>query len=479
MTNAAEQSEAAHGSGLHLPVERLLSGKQAGRCQTWEITDLALKLLNRGELYDGVAPEQRFCHQLALVLRPSVLERIQRLPDGSAALFREVPGANGKAKWVLPIKVTGLRVYQFATGRVICQLGLEAVVPNGAQMTPAALTELVDLCGRFPTLGWLQTAPRILRKDGGAEDARLIEMPDFTIGGVIARFVLADRARISLSHRTFTHAFASVTPDGPPTTFEELRGVAARLARQYTTDYALRAEATKAGVVADFDNVVHVIAREGGATIIDPRTDGQPVEFLQTYMTKSLMGTYLPIIALNLHQLAQAMELNAMAVLDTDDTDTVKDKAEAGPEGLAVAVAHWRELEEKLAVLHSRFRFRQISPVSMHNSFNKALRDSFGLDELEQELTGDLAGMSARVQTAVALLEQERRSAFRRQFRWVSVVAAAAAACVVSVDIMTGVLSFWKDGSGVWMGIAGIVALVATGAAAMWTYKKLNSDMGD
>lgn len=449
---ACEQSV---GGNYYVPLQRLVSGKLPARCKVYRLTERAQGILRKGELYlKDVPAEERFLHSLAMTLTPKSAKRLHdQLHAGTdipGTLFIEAPSGAGRKerRLTLPVRVAEFVAYHFATGRVVCQVGLEAVLPNGFPMTDVLLAELTDHVGRFAALGWIETPVKPDGAETGAPPQRLIEMEGFTIGTLVARLLFGAGGFSQRSFRTFTHAYAQVAADQPATTAKEIDQLANRLARQYTSDYALTTDLAVAQKVADFDNVQHVLTREGGATVVDPRVDGEAVGFLERFLTEALLPSYLPIAALNLHQHAQLLDLSARSILATADPEDIDDlidgRDEHGPVLESVDRA-WRDMQEALALLRVRFRFVQISPVTMHNAFNTALRTCFGVDELEAVLSRDLAEISARVQAIIARDSRARDERLERRYGWIPAVAAAFAAGVLALEFVSTFHAFNDD----------------------------------
>lgn len=450
-----ETCEQSAGGNYYVPLQRLVSGRLPARCKVYRLTERAQAILRKGELYlKDVPVEERFQHSLVMTLTPKSVKRLHdQLHAGTeipGRLFTEASSGAGRKerRLMVPVRVAEFVAYHFATGRVVCQVGFEAVLPDGVPMTDALLAELTDHAGRFAALGWIETPVKPDVGETGAPSQRLIEMEGFTIGTLVARLLFGTGGSSQRSFRTFTHAYAQVAADQPATTAKEIGELANRLARQYTSDYALTKDLAGAHKVADFDNVQHVLTREGGATVVDPRVDGEAVGFLERFLADALIPSYLPIAALNLHQHAQLLDLSARSILATADPEDIDDmidgRDEHGPALESVDRA-WRDMQETLALTRVRFRFVQISPVTMHNAFNSALRRSFGVDELETVLSRDLAEMSARVQAIIARDNRARDERLERRYGWIPAVVAAFAAGVLALEFVSTFHAFSGD----------------------------------
>ena len=465
-----EETRIAVGNDFYPPIQRLLSGELTDRCRTFRLTQRARDLLNDGSLYHrDVLADQRFGHELVLVLSSAADKRIR------ASTCREVPASllaesdpKAMQRVVVPVQIHDVLVYHFATGRAVCQVSLEARRLDGFPLSSVLLSELLQHCGRFSNLAWKETPPSITKPSPDSL-TQLVEIDGFTMGALAARLVCGRRATMPTKFRTYTHIYAQIDPDGPETNAEQLRALGRVFARRYTADYDLSDQATGFQTVSDFDNVQHVSAREGAATIVDPRTGGRTIPFLEGFLADGLENRYLPISVLNFHHLAQGLELSARSVLGTQDPGVDHDDPDA-------VIHAWTDLQRQLAILNARFRFRQVSQISMHNAFNRALRDSFDLDGLEAELASDLNQMSARVQAEAALQSTRQREEFRRGYRWVTAFVTSAVTGVFVLELASIVHAFNQGGFDAFEIVAGVGALVLAALAFWWVRLKTDRD---
>ena len=475
----------ALGRDYYTPLQRLVSGKQPDRCRTYGLTDDGKRLFKDASLYEAGTPAtERYRHRLALRFTSAALERLKRaLPAGISIPDRLLRDKDAKGReeavkgpdeaekeFFLPIRLSDVFVYHFATDRLICQLRLEPEKMEDFPMTSALLAEIVDSVGRFPKLAWCELPPPILKL---GDSPTLLEKPEFSLGSLVARLLFGADGQIETPFRTFTHTYAQVTPDGAETDHQSLRQLGARLARQYNSDYALSEKASGIHMVSDFDNLVHVMSREGAATVIDPRTEGAGVEFLDEYRHKALEPAYLPLVALNLHQHDRGLELGARAVLATPDHGHLAGK-EYGDriedEGVYQSMIRgWTNLQDDLARLNMNFRFRQVSAVSMHNAFNQALRQSLDLEGLEAQLSADFTDMSARMQTAILMRNQLRQQDFERRYSWLPMAAAAFAAAALASGLIGAYNSAPEDSPALYWG-EGLFFLVSIVSGFGWAY---------
>ncbi|WP_417812530.1 hypothetical protein [Thalassospira alkalitolerans] len=487
------------GGDLYAPVRGLISGETPSLCRVYTLSEQFQNFLARGVLYEKDVPaEERFQYQLAMVLSGAARKRFEKalseddMPTEFLIPARKPDGAMGKDAFVVPIEISGFDLYQFATGRVVCQLSLKARMPDGRDLPSPLLTELVSHAGRFAKLGWIEHPPSILQAKkskgvSGAEGDQMVDvsapvlldgMDEFTLGGFVNRIVRGPRGRAARSMRTYTHAFAMISKKSTGQVRGLLEEFGKKLARQYTDDYALSADADGLHEVADFDNVVHILSREGGASIVDPFKNGEKIPFLSDFRQATLEKNYLPISVLNVHQHARSLDLLTLAVKKGDearelDVGTGTVSAHDAIEDEKSVLRAWDKMQDDVTLLNSRFRFHQISPVSMHNRFSMAQRLALGLDELEKHLSADLADMSMRIQALVSMRSQARQQRFDRWFWWVPIVGSGVLTGILVLEIVTAVFDMRESGFDIWeLGALAVAAAITIGATWFAFHKR-------
>jgi len=451
--------DAPSSDDFYLPIHKMLGGGAPSLSTLHSLSDRALSLLNEGKLYEQeVMAEDRFGHRLALAFGQAQVRRL----ESSMASGEALPGI-GLAESVkkmepiqfLPVWFDEVLVHAFATGRVVCRLslrldprqliGMEVRSTTPRSISPTLLTEVIDHIGRFAQLAWVQTldhTAKDFRRPAGESDKiderspvtpKILVPPEFTVGSLLARLLFGGRAHYQPSYRSFTHAFGMVDGKSGASTKSELIDLGSRLARQYTSDYAVSSDVQHAHEVASFDNVVHLASREGSATIVDPRTQGRDVIHLQGYYETSLRPVYLPLIALNLHQLSHALSLNAETVLELGNPTKG-------------TLSEWEEVRAQQVKLRNHFSFHEVSQVSLHNDWNSALRNVFNLDVAEARLGEDIAEMSERIAATERQEAAKRDQRHHRLFGWVPGLAAALGATLVISEGLLVYHSFAQDG---------------------------------
>lgn len=447
------------------PVSSLMTGRLLDRCKVYQITPSARDLFNGEKLpkstnANGV--ETQCCFQLGLALRSAAIERLSRV-DGLSRLQAFVQtDAGGKAneKLILPLKIHDLILYHFATNRVVCSFQLELDLEEGT-IASALLTEAVDHCGRFADLAWVKEEKFL--EPGNFQTRYETIMPNgFTVGALISSLVTGSKGVSEYTSRTFTHTYAQIAPASPEATNVGYKALGAVLARQYNSDYAFSDQAKGVEFVTDFDNVVHVVAREGAATIVDPLTNGVVVPALKNFIG-SFTQSYLPLSVLNLHQLARSLEISAKSHLDVEITDTLPSSSADAERQTKEIVTRWSQLQRDMSSLVTRYRFRQVSSISMHNRFHDAMRRVLSLDVLESQLSGDLQEISSEVQAALAIEAEARRARFEKAYYFVPYWITGFAAALVVIQLATGFLDFATSG---YPGLLWLVLALVVGSAA-------------
>jgi hypothetical protein len=471
-----QQVQQSHGSDFFLPIHQLVSGELDARCKTYCLSNRSQQLFSKGRLYSKETPaEDQFRHRLAIVLSREAEKRLGAVLDTSHSRLqgysRTRPDTEPKRQFIVPIKIEDILLYHFSTNRIVCQLTFSADLPDDIPMSTELLSEITDHAGRFARLAWVEMQPSIKQQE--TNEQIILEMKGFSLGSLVAKLIYGPVARSQASYRTFTHVFARFAGADSVQSKSDLEKLGTLLARQYNSDYAISFKDETAQIVSDFENVMHFATLEGAASLVDCRHDGKELSFLSEYYTKAIKHTYLPLIVLNLHQLSQALDINTRSVLETTDPEDIDALEKFEPDDMkhfGELLKSWTVLQDKLAILNTRFRFRFVSRVSMHNTFNSALRDSFKLDEIEDQLSKDITEMASRVQTAVLLKNQARRQKFDRWFRWAASGTTGFAVGFFFLELVSMISGFYRDGFGILDLIVIGMSVLLVVAVAFWTY---------
>jgi len=186
---------------------------------------------------------------------------------------------------------------------------------------------------------------------------------------------------------------------------------------------------------------------------------------------------YLPILALNIHQLTQSLEFDAKVSLTSGSLIMDDSHDESDSSNLDMAVENWQALHRSLSTLNAQFRFPYVSQITMHNAFNAACRTCFSLDELETRLSADLAAITSHVQTVLSMRHESRQRRFRQRYRWILVIAAALIPGLVVLEYATAWQTMTEGGWTLSEKASVVLILIAIVAGGCWTYKKLRDDL--
>ncbi|WP_417843804.1 hypothetical protein [Thalassospira sp.] len=495
-----QEKKRSCGDDLYEPVRQLLSGEVPRLCRIYSLADAFRRFLENGVLYEeSTPPEERYQYKLAMVLSDAARKRVEKemadraVPDQFLMAKRKKDGRTARTEFAVPVDIEDFDVYRFATGRMVCKVSLKVAGLGDTQLPAPVLTELINHVGRFAKLGWIEYPPSILvaqqaKKKAGAEGeptatpltpALLDDMDGFTLGSFVNRIVQGAGASTARTMRTHTHAYAALGRESSGQRRTVLEEFGRKLARQYTSDYALSVDADGIYSVTDFDNVVHILSREGAASIVDPFVKGEEIPFLNGFRSGTFEKNYLPVSILNLHQHARSLDLLTLAVQKGDEArelDLAEDNLllrDAISDERSI-LSSWDKMQDDVTLLNSRFRFHQISAVSMHNRFSKAQRLALGLDELEKQLSSDLADMSMRVQALVSMRSRLRQRRFDRWFGWVPILGSGVVAGIFFLEIITAFFDLRDSGKGFdALEIAALAVTVVLIASAMiFTYRQ-------
>nr|WP_321482175.1 DUF2975 domain-containing protein [uncultured Cohaesibacter sp.] len=442
-----QEDQPSFGESFHMPVRNLLNGEQKDRCRVWRLSNDTLDWFRKGRIYPENTPiEEKREYSLAIPISDRGRQRLKNeMPEEQdfppELIF--VDGANEKSTLYIPILLTNGLLFHFATGRVICQLSIQIKKIKGLEITDTLLTEVNDVVSRFAKLDWIEKPLGNNAKDNPQLQSHILENATFTLGQLAARLLLGSTAETQASFRTYTHSYAQLAPTENIPDKSSLTEIGVRLARQYTCDYMTSADSKLCEIVSDFDNIVHTVAREGAASIVYPTT-----KFLEKFKKDPLEKSYLPIIVLNIHQLAQSLDLIAHSVLtmvSSEDLDRQDKSAKEIADPSRDIETEWRHLNARRANLFGHYRFNQISDVTMHNNYNKAFKSAFELGSLEAQLSRDIADMSNTVQTEMAIRQNQRQKADAKKQRWFRRLIAAAVAAISTVDFVALVANLYPN----------------------------------
>jgi hypothetical protein len=200
-------------------------------------------------------------------------------------------------------------------------------------------------------------------------------------------------------------------------------------AKHYTSDYAVVGDLTSVRRVGDFRTVRHTIALEGAVTIVAPDEPGERLpESLSQFKTVTFRQHYVPIALLALHEQNFLIERTTSSIVSAAEMDDpVKTRARL----LAV--------REATLVFRLCFQFSEISYISMHNAFYRALREVFRADRLVADLATTRSEIAGYLGTVI---DEERH----RKYYWATVLGGASLAGLTGYTIVHETAELiWKD----------------------------------
>ena len=401
-----EEVTAPRSDSLFPHIQSIVTGQNPDFLRRYKLTNRALDLLAKADLYDKDTPrEERRSHELILHLPKPAAARLSK-----AGLETKAVTNSGNAH-DLRLRIERAELFHFRTGVVVTMATLEVQgLDKGGQIAAAELQEAVYAIARFPCLHW-----RVAR---GPDSGAIVNIEPFSLADVIRSLAQGGEAQTRKSRRTFTHTFLRFDD---PLEEEVHRGLGTRLARHYTDDYAIADNMADLVRVQDFATVSHWLSREGACSIVRPGELSSMPDFLKDFRQATLEENYLPIAILNLHELAEALDIsNASA---------------CWPSAAALEKSTLTQLavvRDRALCLRLAYRFRQVSTVTMHNSINAGFRRVLGLDAIERELTSDVGEINEYLQAA-------HHHSLEHLFRWPTSLAAAALATLLIFGFFTQV----------------------------------------
>ena len=412
------------------PIEDLFGGRRSDLLGWWTLGERAMALIEDAGLYEqSVAPDRRTAKDLTLLFdRKRARERIDAQLGASASYH-------------LFLKIDGVELLQFRTRIGLVKVEARVERPDRMPLTPAELIETVASLSRFNRLQW-----RLRSRDPISPGAPL-DGPKFSLGSLVRTLIGQAFGREQEGARVFTYTIARSTNSPAQATAERF---AMQLARQYTEDHAAVATSSTIFMVQEFENVRHCCAVEGAATLIsdDAHTAiGTVPEFISQIYETTIRRNYLPIVLLNLHERTELLDLSTESAFWPDTRCFHQDTLQR--------LEAIRDRSLKLRICYS---FAEVSEISIHNDFNRAIRKAFALDRMLSEL-------NQKVIEVDGFLRQMDFQQSQARFRWPGIFGAAALAGLSAFTILKE-LVFVPTQDAVVAGWAGVVgSLLAFGAA--------------
>ena len=199
-----------------------------------------------------------------------------------------------------------------------------------------------------------------------------------------------------------------------------------------------------------------VIANEGAATIVTP-TPAQPElpAFLANFKTGTFRRHYLPIALLALHEQAFLIQRAARALDAPGSTAT------------GVPLAELQRLLRDALLFRLRFRFAELSFISMHNEVNRGFRTVMSLDRLLDDLGNDVAAVEAFLRARSDAEREVAAEATERRFYWASVVGAMALAGLTTFTILKEAIEAFSPSGETGQRVAVIAGILVAAASLL------------
>lgn len=393
----------------YYPHIRSLLGSSVIRPTAWQPTDQLAKLLDGKHLAQGASDQER---------QPTWLELT--LPDSSIKRLKQAGFATEETDNRLFITIENTRLHQLTPDFYTLLLNVSFFRQDKEPLHPAWIIEAVYHLSRFNKCKWISSM------DGDELTT------DFSLGD-LARSLISDESRAE--QRVYSLTMVRFDQPVDSDTSKEL---AVRLSRHYTSDYHITDEPGGCGKVCDFENVTHLLALEGAATVVS-HNDRQSSSFLAYYYTGSFLPNYQPLTLLAFHEYQTLLAFN----------EEVQKLYRPGDKEYKQAATLKRFLDKTLQ-FRLRFQHPAVSGISMHNRYHDLLRDGFRLDALLAKLESDSSDMSAFVQ-------EYHQADSEYKMRWVSAVATGGVTFLTVFAIVEEVMEVFH-----WMhGKAGIVAVLS------------------
>jgi hypothetical protein len=379
---------------LHPHIERLLAGQNAELLRLYKLSDQARRLVQHANLAAAATPvDKRQSHSLVLALAPSKVRRLQ--------LFAETPLAPGTKPHpsgnfaTHTVDIADIELYTFKTGIAVAVAEIE-VVPVGRERAMTA-EELAFVSADL--------------RNGGALAWQVAKGPDtgsyateaFKLSDIFRSLVPQQWGR--LVDRNITHTVAVVDCTEPgPVNEADVRRMASFLAKPSSDGLDLTRN-NEVALVQERSGFIHALALEGGASVYARPTSSASMsktEGVSGQLIGEVAKTYVPLAALNLHELNASLSLSARALR----WPGVRSHEAHGMYSVLSGI------REHALGLRLAYRFEEVSPSSSYREFHRRQREVFGLARIEEELRRDISDIGEHLRERQALhLETRLRAA--------------------------------------------------------------------
>ncbi len=385
------------GQDFHRHIREMVGGHRAGLATRWTLDDTARTFVDSASLYEQETdPALRIGKRLVLLLNDSSRERLRNHAidcDGLRVRIRSVT----------------LTLFQTGHGFAVTVIQLER--DDGAPLSALELLEAQILLTRFGKIAWAD-----------ARTGDLVAGAPFLLGDLVHRLATGRDVSSHAAQRVTTCTYAQFA-EPVPTAERDLFGL--HLARHYSTDYVISPDIGGVVFVADFETVRHAVALEGAATIVGAASDpSELASFVRNFKTVAFRRHYVPIALLARHEHAFLVARTSASVLSDNEK-----------EGVVQTVKRLERLRGESLSFRLRYRFSELSFVTMHNALNHAFRKVMNLDRMMEELSSDVASVEAFIREVRDEEHRQREEEKHRRYYWTTLVGGAALAGLTAFTI--------------------------------------------
>lgn len=225
-----------------------------------------------------------------------------------------------------------------------------------------------------------------------------------------------------------------------------------RLSRRYHAGYGYREVGFENISFQPFENIMHMMALEGGALVIEehmPNT-GETTEFIKNFAYGPATQVYMPLALVAYHEFLWLLHLTQDSAMFLDFKNPNKEEKQA-----------LKEFSQHLLQFRLFYRFTHVSMISMHNAVHEKWRKVLNLEEMLEEVNADVTEAENYLDD---LLAQQRDE----NFHWLSVLSAIILTFLAANTLATeafyplfGEENITTGQRLVTLGLEGIVALLA------------------
>jgi hypothetical protein len=385
------------GQDFHRHIREMVGGHREGLATRWTLDDAAGTLVESASLYEQeIDPVLRISKRLVLLLTDSSRERLRSHSIECDGLL---------------VRIRAIALTLFQTGHGFAVTVVELERSDGAALSALELLEAQILITRFGKIAWAD-----------ARTGDLVPGAPFLLGDLVHRLATGKDVPSHAAQRVTTCTYAQFA-EAAPTADRDLFGL--HLARHYSTDYVISPDIGGVVFVADFETVRHAVALEGAATIVG--ATGDPPElpsFVRNFKTVAFRRHYVPIALLARHEHAFLVARTSASVLPDSEK-----------EGSDQVVQRLERLRGDSHFFRLRYRFSELSFITMHNALNHAFRKVLNLDRMMEELSSDVASVESYIREVRDAEHRQREEEKHRRYYWATLIGGAALAGLTAYTI--------------------------------------------